>query len=206
MLRLKQQWLCSLVWCMGCGVLGAQSYPAVQPIHKLFHVRNLSAADVSLDIKRQDDTPLYKLQCHSAGYTGDADFEYSGDFECRLSSLGHRDDYSTLLTEDVNQDRDWESRGRFFAADLKGRCARIPDFGTSRTFQLRGMNLNLHIVNPKFINGKLRSLELAVNVRPNPNARLAIAKPVPKPLLSNTPSSCKLPEDFVDSAPADSKQ
>src|SRR5207245_11632673 len=105
--------------------------------------------------------PVYRLQCHSAEYSGgDHDFAYSGDFECRLSSVGNRDRYSTLLTEDAHQSRDWESRGRFFAQNLRGSCASIPDFGAVRKFKLRGMDLTLKIINPRFApDGTLQSLK-----------------------------------------------
>ena len=115
------------------------------PVHRVFDVPDVSKASVSLDLKSTDGEPIYRIQCHSAGYTGDPGFDYSGDFECRLSMIGYDNTYSTLLTEDINQSRDWESRGRFFAADLRGKCAQIPEFGVTRSFQLRGMDLTLLI-------------------------------------------------------------
>jgi len=178
----------------------AQSYPAVKPLQQTFDVPDVGKANVVVEIRSTDGTPLYKLQCHSAGFIGDPDFDYSGDFECRLNSIGHRDTYSTLLTEDSDQSRDWESRGRFFAADLRNSCARIPQFGADRSFELRGMNLVLQITEPVFTNdGRLRSLKLTVKVRPNPNARRPIAKIVLLP-KAGIPAECKLSEYFVDPA------
>src|SRR5579883_481197 len=102
------QVLCCLLAAVG---LGAQRYPAVMALERKFSVSDVRKADISLSIKSVDGMPLYKLQCHSAGYRGDEGFDYSGDFECRLTSAGDRDIYSTLLTEDIHQSRDWESRG-----------------------------------------------------------------------------------------------
>ena len=178
----------------------AQSYPTIKPLQRTFAVPDVGKANVVLDIQSPDGSPIYKLQCHSAGFTGDQNFDYSGDFECRLSSIGHRDTYSTLLTEDSDQSRDWESRGRFFAADLRTSCARVPQFGADRSFELRGMNLALQITDPVFTNGgKLHSLKLTVKVSPNPNARRAIAKVVPLP-KAGIPAECKLSEYFFDPA------
>jgi hypothetical protein len=136
------------------------------------------------------------MQCNTAGYSGDPNFDYSGDFECRLSSVEASDRYSTLLTEDPHQSRDWESRGRFFASQLEGECARIPQFGATRNFQLRGMALILEISNPVFADGrKLKSLRLSVVVRPDASAQSEIARQVPLP--EHVPSECRITSDFV---------
>lgn len=198
---MRRMWLCLLLafWWVPLG-FWAQSYPAVSPLHRTFDVPDASKANVVLFIKSPAGKPLYKLQCHSAGYTGDPAFDYSGDFECRLSSVYRRDVYSTLLTEDVNQSRDWESRGRFFTAQLRGACARVPEFGADRNFKLRGMGLNLRVTDPAFTEaGKLRSLRLTVTVRSNPEARRPIAEIVPLP-TKGVPSGCKLQQDFVNFA------
>jgi hypothetical protein len=181
---------------------GAQRYPLVEAQERVFEVPDVKHADVSLDIKSSKGTPVYGLQCHSAEYGGDPEFAYSGDFECRLSSVGNQDRYSTLLTEDVHQPRDWESRGRFFAKNLRGSCSSIPDFGAVRKFKLRGMDLTLQIIDPKFApDGTLQSLKLSVEVRPDASAVRPIAAvvPIPKGL---TARKCKIKEDFIDSAAA----
>ena len=179
--------------------LRAQSYPTVEPIRRTFMVADLASANVSLDIKSARGSAIYHLQCHSGSYAGDPDFVYSGDFECRLSSIGLPDLYSTLLTEDARQSKDWESRGRFFAAQLRGSCARIPEFGANRSFKLRGMDLGLRVSAPTFTEaGKLTSFRLTVTVHPNPVARRAIATIVPLPPVGTVPESCEIWKDFVD--------
>ncbi len=192
-------WALSMFWLV-VGCAAAQSYPAVERVTKTFDVPDVSKAAVTLDIKSRYGSSLYKLRCHSAGFTGDPDFDYSGDFECRLSSVGRRDTYSTLLTEDSDQSRDWESRGRFFAANLRNSCARVPQFGADRSFELRGMLLALRVTDPVFTNdGRLHSIKLTVKVSPNPDARRPIAKMVPLP-KAGIAAECGLSEYFVDPA------
>lgn len=185
-------------WCciLSTG-LEAQSYPPVKPLQHTFEVADIGKANVDLIIKSRRDMPLYRLQCHSRGYTGDPDFDYSGDFECRLSLADGHNVFSTLLTEDPDQSSDWESRGRFFSADLLGSCASIPNFGATRNFKLRGMSLTLQITNALITkNGKLESLRLTVDVSNDMNARSPIASAVDLPQIS--PPECKLKEYFVD--------
>lgn len=179
---------------------GLDSYPKIRPVERTFEVQSVEKADVVLNIDSEQREPLYTLQCHSAGYVGDPGFDYSGDFECRLSALYQPNTYSTLLTEDPDQSRDWESRARFFASDLKGQCAKIPQFGSMRSFRLRGMNLTLQIARPNFTDNKLKSLELVVTVRPDETARTPIAEAVPIPKV--VPAGCKLNEHFVQSSSA----
>ncbi|PYY16276.1 MAG: hypothetical protein DMG60_15460 [Acidobacteria bacterium] len=174
------------------------SYPAVQPFSKTVDVPSVSTTSVVTVINAPTGKSLYKLQCHSAGYSGDPDFDYSGDFECRLSSISQKDKYSTLLTEDLHQSRDWESRGRFFASELKGQCALIPNFGSVRRFRLRGMILTLKIISPRFAqSGNLKSLKLNVQVQQDNAALTPIAEATPIP-KAGIPAGCKLQEHFVD--------
>jgi hypothetical protein len=175
-------------------------YPPVKPVNRTFYVQNVSQANVHLIIDSRDNKPLYELQCHSNGYTADPDFDYSGDFECRLSLAAAHNTFSTLLTEDPHQSRDWESRGRFFSADLTAPCSNIPNFGAMRTFKLRNMILTLQILDPQIgQDGKLKSLRLLVDAREDTNARTPIASAVNIP--RNSPPECRLGEYFVDPNP-----
>jgi hypothetical protein len=201
-------WTCALI-SLGFGLafpspLWADSYPSVKPLRRTFSIPDVSMANVSLDIVTMGGAPIYHLQCHSAGYTGDPDFDYSGDFECRLSLIGQPNTYSTLLTEDAHQTRDWESRGRFFVAQLRGPCTRITEFGAIRNFKLRGMGLGLRITAPTFTEaGKLKSLRLTVTVQPDPAARRPIAEVVQFPPVGTVPESCEIRRDFIDSSAAE---
>jgi hypothetical protein len=195
-----QRWV--LVLCVPGFVVvcsGAQSYPVVAALQRTFDVPDVGKANVSLDIPSVNGASLYRLECRSSGNSPEpASFDYSGDFECKLSSVGGLEPYSTLLTEDAHQSRDWESRGRFFSAELRGDCARIPEFGATRHFKLRGMKLTLQALDAVFTErGNLSSLKLAVTVRPDPHARRPIAEIVPIP-ETKIAADCHLRELFVD--------
>lgn len=182
-----------LFWlCIGCS--GQDSFPEIMPIKRKFEIPSVAKGEVALTIKSRQGNPLYMLQCHPEGYSGDVDFDYSADFECRLISLYKPNTYSTLLTENQNQSRDWESRGRFFASDLRGGCEKVPQFGAVRGFRLRGMNLTLRISNPAFADDKLKSANLTVVVHPDKTATSPIAERVPVPTA--VPSGCRLKEHF----------
>jgi hypothetical protein len=133
---------------------------------------------------------LYRLECHGGGYEGDPQFDYSGDFECRLASLYTEDPYSTLFTENPNQSRDWQSRARFLAEELIGACAEYPEYGRIRTFRLRGMRITLGLADITFVLREpsgaevssppaLESFRFDLRVEPDGTAGSAIAEPVP---------------------------
>jgi hypothetical protein len=123
-------------------------------------------------------------------YEGDPSFDYSGDFECRLTPLYTTTRYSTLLTDNQQQTRDWESRARFLAPELTGRCGDFAEYGRVRTFRLRGMSIRLSLggikisADPSF---PLRSFRFAVAVTPDASAVTEIAEPVDAPL---PPAQC----------------
>jgi hypothetical protein len=169
-------------------------FPLVVPLQSVIGVPNVRRADVNVMVKSVRGRPAYKIQCRSSSY-GDAEFEYSGDFECRMVPVGAVTKYSTLFTEDPNQSRDWESRARFFSADLRGDCARIPEFGAVRHFKLRGMVVTLQVLHPTFgPNGLLDSLTLKVAVQPSPSSQQPIAAGVPFPV--SPPAQCEIERNF----------
>jgi hypothetical protein len=133
----------------------------VQEISKIYNFDNPITANVELTLREENtDRPLYKLECHSGLYTGaDADF-YSGLLDCRLTSLYAKDPVSTLFSETIDQTTDWENRGRFLSDHLRPGCAAYPEWGQSRTFRLRGMNIVISLSNVKF-NSKTESEEQA---------------------------------------------
>ena len=175
---------------------GAADFPKVEPVEKGFVVNEVENADVRLTINTVAGMPAYLLQCHSASYSLDRDFAYSGDFECRLSSALGTDEYSTLLTEDEHQSRDWESRGRFFVRSITGECANVPEFGATRTFRLRLMLITLQVEHVVLTNARaLRGLTLRVSVKQDLDAAREIAESVAFPM--NAPSECDLGRYFV---------
>ena len=130
-----------------------------------------------------DGSPLYELECHLGPYEGDPAFDYSGDFECRLSSLYSVESHSTLLTEENHQTRDWESRGRFLLWQLLEDCALYPEYGKLRHFRLRGMNLTLEVTDielSKKVVGvpMIGKLDLHIIVEPDPTATSPITEKI----------------------------
>ena len=121
--------------------ISPREWPKIALLKKNFSFPDMSNPAVDLVIPGVDGAPLYKLECHSGDTYEGKDFDYSGDFECRLISASGKDAYSTLLTYDPLQTRDYESRARFFLSDLEGKCGDYPEYGRVRTFRLRGMRL-----------------------------------------------------------------
>lgn len=184
--------------CAGALACGAEapSWPTVQPLQRTFDVPNVQQMNVVLLIRSKAGEPLYRLRCAHPGNSQD----YSGDFECRFDTVGSGDVRvgQTLLIEDARQLKPWPSRGRFFTADLVGHCAAIPEFGATRDFRLRGMELTLQVLDPVVDTARqgfggagdpqLKSLKLKVTVHPAPAATRAIAAIVPFP--KHPPPQC----------------
>lgn len=171
-------------------------YPAVLPMQRTFNVPDVATMNTSLVIHSDKGGPLYRLRC---AHPGNAQ-NYSGAFECRLDTVKSGDVKvnNTLLREDVRQLRPWPSRGRFFAPDLIGKCAAIPQFGATRTFRLRSMQLTLQVLSPRVVPSdqgaggsrslKLKSMKLRITVHPAPAATRVIAAVVPFP--KHRPPQC----------------
>ena len=165
-------------------------WPEILPIMKTIHFVDHQEGAARLKVVGKNSTPLYLLECYLNAYDHeDRNFDYSGDFECRFTSLyddshGH----STLLIEDPYPTRDWQSRGRFLIEELKGKCAEYPEYGRIRHFRLRGMNLMLEIKafkikpgssaeNSPWNRDRIKELELYVTITPDAKALSEIAEP-----------------------------
>ena len=163
-----------------------KEWPVVKQLQKRFLFEDASNATVKFDIVGIDGKPLYTIECHTFNYY-DPDFDYSGDFECRLKSLYSKEVYSTLFTDNPKQSRDWQSRGRFLVQEIVGKCADYPEYGRVRHFMLRGMEITLAIRNPKFGENvgvkkgrpELKSFEFDIEVKTEPRATRPIAETVP---------------------------
>jgi hypothetical protein len=164
-------------------------WPPVVPLDTRAQLVDREKENVDLKILAQDGKPIYFLECYLNAYSHeDPAFDYSGDFECRLSSLGSKDSYSTLLTDVEGATRDWQSRGRFLIEELSGVCATYPEYGRIRHFSLRGMNLTIEVegleieTGSKFANGpwdreRIRRLNVHIKVDVDPTADSEIATP-----------------------------
>jgi len=130
---------------MHSDVQGLVTWPAVRPFHKIFHFADASKAELGEKLKGTDGAILYSIDCHTGTYDLDPAFHYSGFFACKLQSLPPDPLYSTLLTDDPVQVRDWQGRGRFLTPQIEGACGDYPEFGRVRHFRLRGFRITLSI-------------------------------------------------------------
>jgi len=178
--------------CAGSAAAPSAPWPTIARIERIFDFQDAKHAEVSLPLKGSAGRPVYRLQCHTWLFEGDPAFDYSGDFECRLISLYSKEAYSTLLTDNPDQSRDWQSRARVFAQELVGDCANYLEYGRVRNFRLRGMQIRFEFHNVKVIRSTesatrgpiaLKSFRFVVRAWPDPSARSAIAETVtaPKP-------------------------
>src|SRR5215831_15706624 len=127
---------------------GDSTWPVMRDVHKVFDFPDARTAAVELDLVDEGGRAVYRLECHSWAFglhQRNPVFDYSGDFECRLSPLYEPTRYSTLLTDDPHPTADWESRARFLVPELMGACADYPEYGRLRMFRLRGMRLTLEV-------------------------------------------------------------
>jgi hypothetical protein len=77
-------------------------------------------------------------------------FEWSGDFECRVArpGIGYLPD-AQLLIRSTQEAAEWESRGRFWWTELTPDCIAFPDWGGTRVYRFRHMRITIRITNPK---------------------------------------------------------
>ena len=179
-----------------------------------------------LPIRTKADVALYELFCaggnssltsnHGAFVTDAATYVNPGDgpFECRLSLRNGGD---MLLVDNAKQTTERPSRGRFYFRNLKGACAHLPGYGSTRSYRLRGMKITLQVVDPVIVPGRvvtlpkapgstvaltvpepLKSMILRVTVRPDPSATRSIAAVVPFP--KSAPPQCELSRYFANPA------
>ncbi len=160
-------------------------WPVVKPVEKDFLIGDEGDQYLHFDVLGKDGRVLYQFECATPSAYGSRDlhFDYTGDFECRIwSSEDTR--YPTLFDDDPNERDAWHSRARFFAYELYGPCAEYPEFGRARHFHLRGMAIDLTLKAIKFSpemqtknlsRRHLASFHLHVSIRPDPQARSAIA-------------------------------
>jgi hypothetical protein len=163
-------------------VARAGGWPTIVPLTETFHFPDATKASVSISILKTDGQPAYRVDCHQFGYD-DPEFDYSGDFECRLSSLYSKETHSTLFTDEQHQSRDWQSRARFLSEELVGQCAEYPEYGRTRAFLLRGMRIVLELSNISLDRDAkprplLRAFDFRIVVRPSRRAVSSIAAPI----------------------------
>lgn len=86
------------------------------------------------------------MDCHNTDYNGEAEINFSGDFQCALFAIkGATLISGDLLAADTKNERstDWWNRGRMLSGQLRGKCLAYPEYSTDRHFRLRGMLLTM---------------------------------------------------------------
>jgi len=168
-------------------------------IKKVFHIINNNKAQIDIVITNNESEPIYKILCRPDDYE-DSDFDYTGLLQCRMISMLKRpNSVDTDLLSQPDATRDWLSRGLFDIRQLTGNCKDDTDFGSVRTFNLRGMSITFSLFNLKEHNNvsinkssdKYYSYDFSVAVINDKNANSNTDRLVPWPELRDNLLDCK---------------
>jgi hypothetical protein len=173
------------------GLLASASpaWPPVAPVHQEFVFVDGPNARVDLPIEDPSGRVLYSIECRTwLSGEGQTEFDYSGDFECRLVATVPDSTRSSwnLLSDVAKPTRDWEHRGRFLYQQFVGECLSYPGWEPRREFVLRGFRLTLSLsdwVLAPPATGQmpsapaLKSFRVGVDVAADPGAIRAYAVP-----------------------------
>jgi hypothetical protein len=179
---------------LNSAALNAQRLP-VKPVTRSFDIDLASGlAVVDLPIVSEKDSLLYILHCRGGterelDELGSRDgINWVGPLMCVFNEANSKMSENSLLAEDDSPP--WHTRGQFCTNELIGACGAYPEFGTERSFRLRGFVLHLSAQNLKLnSDGALQGLTLAVSVRQDPAAKGAQAE---RPeYLRPTPRKCE---------------
>jgi hypothetical protein len=144
--------------CANITTFAAHSrWPKVQPLERAFHLSDGTKRGEHLTIFGEDKKPLYLLQCYiNAQDVTDKDFDWGGDFECRLTPLPvDKYAHKNLLT-DERSTRDWDTRAVFQIPEelmlikVEGVPIQYPGRGKARLFKLRGMDIEISVTDFTF--------------------------------------------------------
>lgn len=165
-------------------------WPAVRPVEKHYSFSVASRAKVNLLIEDTQGDALYLLGCLPELPEGD---KSAAGLSCYLVPIAAPDlglESPTLLNDDPMEARIPHGRGEFWVDNLRGDCAAYPEYGSERTFRLRGMKIVLRVTNVVF--GPTRTFQtpartlstmlsfgLQISVSPDPSTLSAISQPVP---------------------------
>lgn len=139
-----------IVLALSSQSLMAHEWPSIIDASETVRIDD-KKTEYSVKIFGTNGEALYSLDCHDFNYEND-DYNYSGDFECRLSSKYNQGVYSNLLVYGESQTADWENRGVFYAAHFVTKCAEDKNWGRNRRFKLRGMTLSISVSNENIKN------------------------------------------------------
>jgi hypothetical protein len=173
----------------------SQSWPEIKAVYGEVTFSNPHIAVFQSKITDIQLNPMYLLSCQS-GDLDDTDFNFSGLFHCRLTSLYSKESVSSLLIEDLPQTADWEGRARFLLHQVVGQCAGIIDWGSERTFILRRMKITLGVHDVELIGNtehpELKSFKFTYNIQPDKSAisSISLKSKIPEPAWFSSDDSC----------------
>lgn len=176
-------------------------WPTIRPLDEVFRINDPSTAVVRTFVRDGSGKQIYLFVCRTGDDESVPNVNYAGDLDCRLIPAEHGEVEENLLIETPDVAA-WYSRGRMFATELQGDCARYPEYGRQRTFRLRGLKLTMtyedvHVVEPTADgHTRLASYRLHVRVIPDSAATREIAESSgyldPSRQVPDDPRSCSV--------------
>jgi len=135
---------------------------------------------------------LYRLVCGSGADDGNPE-DFSGLIQCKLHPASGPGTSDNLFgRERRTSGRSWDNRGRFLDKEVVGGCARVPQWGATRTFDFGSFNLTLRVSDMKVDRDeKVTRYSFSVRIRPL-DGRSRPAAPGPEPSWFGRPGACPL--------------
>ena len=126
----------------------AADWPAVRPMERSIYVANADSENSGFDasILGSHGAKLYDISCHVPDYNGSA-VSFSGLIQCYVWAAGTN--YPNLLDDNPQPRSDWANRGRFLPTHLAHPCAGYPDWGSTRRFFFRSMQITIGVSDVK---------------------------------------------------------
>ena len=216
-----RQWAVCVALQTSLGV-GATAAETVKPVKWPILAASAQSVDLNLraakslariDLRDINGRKQYELVCFAGDFNAEnslGDFIYSGDLQCGLGISGAPLDWTlgnrTLLSAEYSA---MHSRGTFNPPHMVGLCATCPDYGSTRTFLLRGFRLVLTVsdveVTPGYSGGveytahntgesrkqyPVGHVKLTVTVSPEPAVTSEFALPGKYANPGNDPAAC----------------
>lgn len=166
----------------------ARNWPTVAPARMSVFFADGEHASLAVEVLSIGGRELYHLECKTFALESRS-FNYSGDFECRLIDPGQlAEEHRATLLADAESAREWDTRGRFLRDEVHGDCGHYPEYGRTRSFRLRGLELRLSLADIVFqpqedASGTshqprpaFRSFRFDISIRPEPSASSPIAE------------------------------
>jgi hypothetical protein len=181
--------LAMVAGALAAGPANASAWPRVVPQTGSAEIEQVPEHGVQWALRDANGRTAYELTCKT-GDSGDGeDFDYSGFIHCRLDTPGRKAWPPSLLMP-ADSTRTWQGRARFMLGDVVAACGQVPDYGATRSFRLRGMQLRLTVdrldVDPGAPPFYVRRFRLAYDVRPDATATAATpARVAPEPAWFN---------------------